>query len=40
MDRPGYAEVEVLGDRDDIHSVRVGGRAVEVMEGMFVIPDE
>lgn len=39
MDRPGHAEVEVLGDRDAIQAVRVGGRAVEVMQGMFVVPD-
>ncbi len=40
MDRPGYAEVEVVGDRDDIHGVRVGGRAVEVMQGMLVLPQD
>jgi trans-2,3-dihydro-3-hydroxyanthranilate isomerase len=40
MDRPGYAEVEILGDRDDIHGVRVSGRAVEVMQGMFIIPEQ
>ena len=39
LDRPGYADVEVIGDRDDIHGVRVGGRAVEVMEGTFVVPE-
>lgn len=38
MDRPGEAEVEVVGPHDDIRSVRVGGHAVEVMEGMILAP--
>lgn len=38
MKRPGRAEVEVLGPPDDIRGVRVGGYAVEVMEGMILAP--
>ena len=38
MERPGEASVEVVGERHDIQSVRVGGHAVEVMEGMIVVP--
>jgi trans-2,3-dihydro-3-hydroxyanthranilate isomerase len=33
MGRPGEARVEVVGDRDDIQSVRVGGGAAEVLRG-------
>lgn len=33
MHRPGTASVEVLGPRDDIEGVKVGGRAVLVGEG-------
>lgn len=40
LDRPGRGEVEVLGDPDDIRGVRVGGRAVEILEGMVVVPDD
>lgn len=39
MKRPGEAEVEVVGEPDDITAVRVGGHAVEVMEGMIITPD-
>ncbi len=38
MGRPGRAYVEVLGDDDDIRGVRVGGYAVEIMEGMILAP--
>jgi trans-2,3-dihydro-3-hydroxyanthranilate isomerase len=38
MHRPGEAEVEVLGPPEDIRGVRVGGFAVEVMEGMILAP--
>ncbi len=38
MQRPGEAEVEVLGGHEDIRGVRVGGYAVEVMEGMILAP--
>lgn len=38
MQRPGQAEVEVLGEPDDIRAVRLGGYAVEVMEGMILAP--
>lgn len=33
MDRPGSAEVTVIGPRDDIKNVKVGGMAVTVLEG-------
>jgi trans-2,3-dihydro-3-hydroxyanthranilate isomerase len=33
MGRPGEAEVEVLGPRDDVRGVRVGGGAVVVVRG-------
>ena len=33
MGRPGHATVEVLGPRDAITGVRVGGRGVVVMSG-------
>jgi len=33
--RPGTASVEVLGPRDDIQGVKVGGRAVLVAEGVL-----
>ncbi|MEO0557897.1 MAG: PhzF family phenazine biosynthesis protein [Bacteroidota bacterium] len=35
MNRPGAAEVEVLGSRDDIRGVRVGGAAVVVLRGVL-----
>lgn len=34
MNRPGQAQVEVLGDRDAITGVRVGGRGTVVMSGL------
>lgn len=33
MDRPGQAQVEVLGPRDDISGVKVGGAGVVLMRG-------
>jgi trans-2,3-dihydro-3-hydroxyanthranilate isomerase len=33
MDRPGQAMVEVVGPRDDIEAVKVGGAAVTVIRG-------
>ncbi|MDJ0627497.1 MAG: PhzF family phenazine biosynthesis protein [Rhodobacter sp.] len=33
MDRPGRAEVEVLGPRDDISGIRVGGQGYVLMRG-------
>lgn len=39
MHRPGTAYVEVVGPRDDIETVRVGGYAVEVMRGEIVAPE-
>ncbi len=38
MGRPGRARVEVVGPRDDIESVRVGGPAVTVLRGELEIP--
>jgi trans-2,3-dihydro-3-hydroxyanthranilate isomerase len=37
MNRPGSAVVEVIGPRDEIQNVRVGGKAVTVFEGKFQI---
>jgi PhzF family phenazine biosynthesis protein len=37
MDRPGSAEVEVLGPREAITGVRVGGSGVVLMEGTVVL---
>jgi trans-2,3-dihydro-3-hydroxyanthranilate isomerase len=37
MDRPGIGFVEVIGPREDIQAVRVGGSAVAVLTGEFVI---
>ena len=35
MDRPGQAFVEVVGPRDDIETVKVGGTAVAVLRGQM-----
>jgi trans-2,3-dihydro-3-hydroxyanthranilate isomerase len=37
MSRPGQANVEVVGPRDDIETVKVGGQAVTVMRAELVI---
>jgi trans-2,3-dihydro-3-hydroxyanthranilate isomerase len=37
MNRPGRAAVEVIGPRDDIKNVKVGGMAVTVLRGKLVI---
>ena len=37
MDRPGQAHVEVVGPRNDIETVKVGGQAVTVMRGQLTI---
>jgi len=37
MNRPGVASVEVIGPRDDITIVKVGGAAVAVLHGEFMI---
>lgn len=37
MGRPGTARVDVVGARDDIESVRVGGSAVAVMRGELLL---
>ncbi|MDX1523041.1 MAG: PhzF family phenazine biosynthesis protein [Anaerolineae bacterium] len=37
MDRPGQTTVEVVGLRDDIETVKVGGGAVTVLRGEFVL---
>ena len=37
MDRPGQAMVEVVGPRDDIEAVKVGGAAVTVIRGEIQI---
>ncbi len=39
MQRPGRALVEVVGPRDDIQAVRVGGEAVTVLTGTLSIPE-
>ena len=37
MGRPGTASVEVIGSREDIETVKVGGQAVLVLKGEFFI---
>ncbi len=37
MNRPGYATVEVVGPRDAIETVKVGGSAVTVMRGELLL---
>ncbi len=37
MKRPGKATVEVLGSRDDIETVKVGGGAVVILRGEFCL---
>lgn len=37
LNRPGQATVEVIGPRDDIETVKVGGSAVTVMRGELVL---
>ncbi|MBY5162311.1 PhzF family phenazine biosynthesis protein [Salsipaludibacter albus] len=39
MDRPGRADVEVLGPRDDIAGVLVGGTGVVLVRGQVTLPD-
>lgn len=39
MGRPGEAFVEVVGPKDAIETVKVGGYAVEVMRGEIVVPE-
>ena len=39
MHRPGQAKVEVVGPRDDIKTVKVGGSAITVLTGMLHLPD-
>jgi len=38
MNRPGQAFVEVVGSREDIEMVKVGGSAVTVMRGELILP--
>lgn len=40
MGRPGEALVEVLGQPEFVQGVRVGGYAVEILEGSLLAPDE
>jgi hypothetical protein len=37
MQRPGQAFVEIIGGRDDIETVKVGGAAVTVVRGELVL---
>jgi trans-2,3-dihydro-3-hydroxyanthranilate isomerase len=37
MGRPGTASVEVVGPRDNIETVRIGGQAVVVMRGELML---
>ena len=37
MNRPGQAQVEVVGPPDNIETVKVGGTAVTVMRGELTI---
>ncbi len=38
MSRPGKAAVEIIGDHEDIQSVKVGGPAVTVLTGTLHLP--
>ena len=40
LNRPGQATAEVVGPRDDIETVRVGGRAVVVVRGELTLPTD
>lgn len=40
MRRPGRGFVELLGERDDIQAVRVGGEAVTTVRGELLLPDD
>jgi predicted PhzF superfamily epimerase YddE/YHI9 len=37
MHRPGQGYVEVIGPKEDIETVKVGGTAVAVKQGEFLI---
>jgi trans-2,3-dihydro-3-hydroxyanthranilate isomerase len=37
MQRPGHAAVEVIGPRDDIQTVKVGGSAVKIFQGKITV---
>ena len=37
MNRPGTARVEIVGPREDIKSVRVGGPGVTVLRGTLTV---
>ena len=37
LNRPGQANIEVVGPREDIQSVKVGGQAVTVVSGDFIL---
>lgn len=37
MGRPGIAQVEVVGPRENIETVKVGGKAITVLKGEFAI---
>lgn len=39
MHRPGQAYVEIIGDKDDIQTIRVGGPAITVLTGQLNLPD-
>mgnify|MGYP002713010095 CR=1 FL=1 len=38
MGRPGQAFVEIVGPRDDIETIKVGGTAVAVLKGELMLP--
>lgn len=37
LNRPGQATVEIIGPRDDIETVKVGGRAVVIVRGELIL---
>jgi trans-2,3-dihydro-3-hydroxyanthranilate isomerase len=39
LGRPGQAQVELVGPREDIHTVKVGGAAVTVLRGELVLEE-
>ena len=38
--RPGHAIVEIVGPRDNIETVKVGGPAVMILTGQLQLPED
>jgi predicted PhzF superfamily epimerase YddE/YHI9 len=39
LDRPGQAQVEIIGPRENISAVKVGGTAVTILHGTLILPE-